>query len=129
MAAIALAQLKHLDRDNAYRRQLASWYIHGLKGNPAINIVPSSPDCESSRHLFVIKVGNRDELMTMLNGNEIYPGVHYTDNIVYSMYSYAEGTCPNARESSDSIISLPMHMNLSKADVDFVCSIVKKYAR
>lgn len=129
MAAIGLVQLKHLDRDNAYRRQLADWYTKGFASNPAVTVIPVSPECEPSRHLFVIKVSNRDELMDKLNENEIFPGVHYTDNICYQMYSYAEGTCPRARDYSNSIISLPMHMNLTKADVDYVCDVVNKYAR
>jgi dTDP-4-amino-4,6-dideoxygalactose transaminase len=34
MAAIALAQLPHLERDNAYRRQLAEWYAKGFEQYP-----------------------------------------------------------------------------------------------
>lgn len=34
MAAIGLVQLKYLDRDNAYRRQLAEWYQRRLSKHP-----------------------------------------------------------------------------------------------
>mgnify|MGYP003621616017 FL=1 len=128
MAAIGLTQLKYVDRDNAYRRQLASWYDQAFKGyEDKIKLIPVPQDCESSRHLYIIEVDKRDELLLALNESEIYPGVHYRDNTEYDMYSYGKGTCPNAHRLSERIISLPMHMRLTKNDVDFVASKVIEY--
>ena len=77
MAAIGIVQLRHLDRDNAYRRQLAKWYTEGFKDyTDKIKLVHVPDECESSRHLFQIIVDKRDELMLALNQQEIYPGVH-----------------------------------------------------
>lgn len=129
MAAIGLVQLKYLDRDNAYRRQLASWYRQNLSGHDAIGIVPVAPGCESSHHLLQLRVKDRDALMLALNEHEVYPGVHYRDNTEYRMYAHGHGTCPNAAKASQEIISLPMHMNLTKADVDLVSELVVKYAK
>jgi dTDP-4-amino-4,6-dideoxygalactose transaminase len=67
--------------------------------------------------------------MENLNQNEIYPGVHYRDNLEYEMYSYARGTCPKAHELSESILSLPMHMNLTKTDVDYICKTINDFTR
>ena len=128
MAAIGLVQLKYLDRDNSYRRQLAEWYDQNFKGfSSKIKPVPVAIDCESSRHLYVIAVDNRDELLLALNESGIYPGVHYRDNTEYSMYNHAYGTCPNSHKLSEQIISLPMHLQLTKQDVDFICETVIKY--
>lgn len=129
MAAIALVQLKYLDQDNAYRRQIATWYRAAFAGSTAVRIVPTAPDCESSQHLLQIRVGNRDPLMLALNEHEIYPGVHYRDNTRFPVYAHAAGTCPEAARASDEIISLPIHMRLTKADVDLVAEIVTRYAR
>ena len=85
MASIGLVSLRYLDRDNAYRRTLADWYVEGLKDCDNVKIVPVAPDCESSRHLFQILIDNRDELLLALNANGIYPGVHYRDNTEYKM--------------------------------------------
>ena len=60
MAAIGLVQLKYLDNDNSYRRQLASWYEELLGGHANVRLVPitkglrivtpSVPDsCQESR--------------------------------------------------------------------------------
>lgn len=129
MAAIGLVSLKYLDQDNAYRRQLALWYEEGFKGHKNIQTIPMAKNCESSRHLFQIKVENRDELLLALNEAEIYPGVHYVDNTEYKMYSYAKETCPNAHKTSSMILSLPMHMRLTKKDVDYIIEKVIEYAK
>jgi dTDP-4-amino-4,6-dideoxygalactose transaminase len=129
MAAIALVQLKYLDQDNAYRRLLATWYRQNLKGQPAINIVPVAPNCESATHLLQVRVKNRDAVMLALNEHEIYPGVHYRDNTNYTMYAYAKGTCPNAANASQEIISLPLHLGLTKPDIDHVSELLIRYAK
>lgn len=128
MAGIGLAQLKYLDRDNAYRRQLAQWYAQGFEPyKDKIGMVTVPKDCESSRHLFQIIVDKRDELMLALNQQEIYPGVHYVDNTEYRMYAYADGTCPNARYYSEHVISLPMHMRLTHEDVLRIINAVVEF--
>ena len=128
MAAIGLVQLKPLDRDNAYRRQIAEWYTKGFEGYPdKIKLVDIPENCESSRHLFQIIVEDRDDLMAYLNEHEIYPGVHYTDNTEYRMYSYAKGTCPKAAYISNHVISLPIHMRLTYEDIQAVIKNVVEF--
>jgi len=127
MAGIGLVQLKYLDQDNAYRKQLAKWYDEGFQNYPQIKPIRTAPDCDSSRHLYVIEVDKRDELLLALNESEIYPGVHYRDNTEYRMYEYAKGTCPNSHRISERIISLPMHLRMQKADVDRVVEHVIRF--
>lgn len=127
MAAIALVQLRYLDRDNAYRRQICKWYDEAFAGISSIRPVPIAPNCESSRHLYIIEVDDRDELLKTLNENGIYPGVHYIDNTNYEIYAYGKGTCPNAHRLSERILSLPLHMRLNKKDVDHVAETIIRY--
>lgn len=129
MAGLALVGLKYLDVDNAYRRQLAVWYRANIEGSKQVKVVPIAPGCESSTHLLQIHVQNRDALMLALNEHQVYPGVHYRDNTEYRMYVNAKGTCPKANQASQEIISLPMHMNLTKSDVDQVSELVLRYAQ
>jgi len=124
MAAIGLVQLKYLDQDNAFRRQIAQWFHNAFKNCSSIRMVPIAPGCESSRHLFQVMVENRDELILALNENKVYPGVHYRDNTEYDMYSYAKGTCPNAQEASRKLLSLPLHLRMTKQDVDTVAGLL-----
>jgi len=126
MAAIALVSLRYLDRDNAYRRQLASWYEHQLAGDDSIRLIPMASGCESSRHLFQVRVSHRDQVLMALNEFEIYPGVHYRDNTEYSLYSHAANQCPKAALASSEILSLPMHMGVTEKDVRFICTTLKQ---
>ncbi|MHC3823829.1 MULTISPECIES: DegT/DnrJ/EryC1/StrS family aminotransferase [Pseudomonas] len=129
MAVMGLVALKYLDRDNAYRRQIANWYRENLAGNDKVRFIDINPECESSTHLVQIRVKNREELMLALNEHQVYPGVHYRDNTEYRMYAHGNGSCPKAALASQEIISLPVHMGLSKADVDTVSQLVAKYAK
>lgn len=129
MAGMALVSLKYLDRDNAYRRQLAAWYEQALAGEDLIRVVPVVEGCESSRHLFQIRVAKRDQVLMALNEYEIHPGVHYRDNTEYKLYSFGSGTCPAAHDASKEIISLPMHMGITHADVKFIAEKLKEIVR
>ena len=56
----------------------------------------------------------------------VHPGVHYRSNLEYSMFQQASGAdaCPKAMQASKTTVSLPMHLGISHADVDFVsCSL------
>jgi len=121
MAAIGLVSLKYVDQDNAYRRQLAAWYDAGLGAVEHITRIPVRPGCESSRHLYQVLVDNRDEVMLALNNQQIFPGVHYRDNTIYKLYAYARDTCPRSFAASAQLVSLPMHMRLTYADVQRIC--------
>ena len=130
MAAIGLVQLRYLDKDNAYRRQLAEWYTEGFRDYPdKIRLVEVPESCESSRHLFQIIVDDRDGLMNALHAADVYPGVHYVENTQYRMYAYAAGTCPKASYISDHVLSLPMHMRLTYEDVQHIIQTVVKYVQ
>lgn len=129
MAGLALVSLKYLDRDNAYRRQLAQWYEELFVGNEKIKTIPMAEGCESSRHLFQIRISNRDEVMMALHEHDIYPGVHYRDNTAYRMYSHGAGMCPISHQVSDEILSLPMHMGVSYNDVVKIVDLVIRYSR
>jgi dTDP-4-amino-4,6-dideoxygalactose transaminase len=129
MAAIGLVSLRYLDRDNAYRRQLAKWYEDILAGDNLIRIVPVAIECESSRHLFQIRVDRRDQVLMALNEYDIHPGVHYRDNTEYKLYSYGVNTCSNAHLASKEILSLPMHMDVTEQDVKFIANTLKKIVR
>ncbi len=124
MASLGLVALKYLDRDNSYRRQLCSWYDELL--GDMFERVPVARGCESSRHLYQILIDNRDEVMLALNEHQIYPGVHYRVNTAYNMYAHMVDTVPKATIASDRIISLPLHMQMTRLDVERICQTLKK---
>ena len=126
MASMGLVALKYLDEDNARRREICNLYDGGFVNEDLVTPIFHNSECESSRHLYQIRVPNRNGVMEYLNSNDIFPGVHYKDNTQYEMYSYAQGTCPNAHKLSEEVISLPLHMFLTEEDIQKVINVVKK---
>ena len=124
MAAMALVALKYLEEDNAYRRRLAVRYDELL--GDEVECVPVAPGCESSRHLYQALVDGRDQVIQGLNGRQVYPGVHYRDNTLYKMYRYAEGTCPRSLRAGARVLSLPLHLRMTDADVCRVAEALKE---
>jgi dTDP-4-amino-4,6-dideoxygalactose transaminase len=45
------------------------------------------------------------------------------------MYAYASGACPNAAKASSEIISLPLHLNLTRNDVNMVSDLLIRYTQ
>ncbi len=129
MAAIALVQLKYLDEDNAYRRELAHCYDKFFADNSNVRIVDAPYKDECSYHIYEIEVDDRDGLMDALAANDIYAGVHYRDNTEYEMYSYDLGKCPKAHESSNKIITMPLHLWLTKEDIKKIATVVNDYTQ
>lgn len=127
MAAIALVQLKYLDRDNARRREIVSKYNKAFANVNNIQIVDAPYPEECSFHIYELIVPDREGLLSALAEHNIYGGVHYRDNTEYSMYRYAQGTCPKAHEISQHLITLPLHMWLTDEDVDTICKVVLEY--
>lgn len=126
MASMALIGLKYLEEDNDYRRKISEKYEKELTKNSIITIKMHEDCVKSSRHLFQIVVDDRNKFMELLNSNGVYPGVHYRDNTNYKIYDYAKNDCPNSKNISEKLISLPLHLNLTDDDVNYVIEQVIK---
>ena len=127
MAAIALVQLPYLDEENQRRREIVERYNEAFEKIPDIRIIKAPYHNECSYHIYELSVPDRDALMSYLAGQDIYCGVHYRDNTEYSMYLYANGTCPKAHEITQHLVTLPLHMWLTNEDVEKIISSVKKF--
>lgn len=128
MGAIALTQLKYLDEENARRREIAKMYTEGFKNNPNIKIVPANYEDGCAYHLYELIVPDREELLNQMAAIGINCGVHYRDNTEYKVYEYAHGTCPNAHEVSQHLITMPLHMWLTDEDVKTIIDNVNQFA-
>ena len=75
-AAVLDVKLKHLDEDNALRKQVAKYYIEHIN-NPAI-ITPKVKDWDAHVfHIFSIRCKQRDELRQYLSENGVQTIIHY----------------------------------------------------
>ena len=122
MASLGIIGLKYLDRDNAYRREIAYWYKQNLKDYS--NIITHENEDETSQHLFQIVVENREQVINYLTDNNIFPGVHYRQNIEYEIFKKETKNYPKSSYYSEHILTLPIHLELSKKDVDYISQIL-----
>lgn len=129
MAGIALAQLPYLDEENARRREMAAMYDKAFENNANIQIIRANYPDECSYHIYEIAVPDREALLSELAKNDIYGGVHYRDNTEFSMYTYAQGTCPKAHEITRHIITMPLHMYMTDEDVARIADIVNNFVK
>ena len=121
-AAIGLAQLNLLDRENGRRAEIASLYRQRLEGIPGLTLPPESADRSSSYHLFPVLVERRNDLVDHLRSNGIDAGVHYRRNDEYAMYE--KTILPGAEYFSAHTLSLPMHLDLTDEDVVRIADVI-----
>jgi dTDP-4-amino-4,6-dideoxygalactose transaminase len=126
-AAVLRAKLKHLDRWNARRREIADHYRELLGGfGIALPLEPSY--AESCYHLFVIKSQQRDLLRNALLANHVECGIHYPVPLhlqpALRSYDHRPGDFRVSENASDRVLSLPMHPHLADLDLVRVAEVI-----
>mgnify|MGYP005867869845 FL=1 len=75
-AAVLDVKLRHLDADNARRKEIAQYYIGNIR-NPQI-ITPQTEDWEANVfHIFPVRCLRRDELQRYLTDHGVQTIIHY----------------------------------------------------
>lgn len=117
LASIGLVGLRHLEEDNAKRRNLSNHYDFWLKDVR----VPNPSDCTQSAHLYPVLVPQRDQVSEHLQKNGIQTGVHYRLNTEYKPFrEFVVKGLPKAESAASRLLSLPMHTYLTEEDVERV---------
>lgn len=131
MATIALTQLPHLDRDNAYRGAIASTYALRLGTDTSKSVRMLALNGYGSGHLcaLVVPREKRDALMGEMRLRGFAPGVHYLPNNEFPAFKGSPGETPVALDLSERLVSLPCHAEMSFEDVHQVCDIIEDIAR
>jgi len=126
-AAVLREKLKHLPAHTAHRRTIARRYVENLSGLPLV--LPNYDD-EAVWHLFVLRADKRDALSQFLREREIQSLVHYPVIIPEQpamKRPYTRGSLPIAERCAREFLSLPIHPELSLAEVDSVCAGVRAF--
>lgn len=129
-AAILRVKLRHLAAWNTRRRKVAKLYFEGFKDCDSIILPEVKDSCFCVWHLFVIRIKNRDAVMTYLKQKGIEYGLHYPIALpncpAFSHQSYVvESSTPNASAWQEEILSLPMGEHLTNEEVKEVIEAVK----
>jgi UDP-4-amino-4,6-dideoxy-N-acetyl-beta-L-altrosamine transaminase len=127
--ALALSQLRKLDRFAAARALLAEHYDRRLAAlAPAIRPVARSPSCTPVRHLYAVLIDfpaigmSRGQLMRRLRDQGIGSQVHYipVPRQPYYRRRYGDNVLPGADAYYRRTLSLPYFVGMTTADVDRV---------
>jgi len=129
-AAILRVKLPHLDAQNARRREIARMYDDGLSGSVTTPIQRVGAD--SVYHLYVVRHPERDALIDALKADDVGTLIHYAIPVhlqaAYADLGYRRGSLPVTERACAEIVSLPMYIGLSDADVERVITSVRAFA-
>lgn len=131
-AGILRVKLRYLTKWNAQRRDRAAEYNRLLAGNGAINL-PCEPSWSNAvYHLYVIRTGNRDGMISHLKETGIGTGIHYPIPLhlqkAYARLNYRVGDFPVAECICDEIVSLPMFPQLTSVQQARVAEEVLEFS-
>jgi dTDP-4-amino-4,6-dideoxygalactose transaminase len=130
-AAVLLVRLARLDAANAARARLAARYDELLAGVGDLRL-PARPDGRTSAwHLYVVRSGERDQLLASLRARGIGAGIHYPVPLhlqpAFRDLGHARGDFPVAEAWASECLSLPLYPELSEADQDRVAAAVREH--
>jgi dTDP-4-amino-4,6-dideoxygalactose transaminase len=125
-AAILRVKLRHLDADNAERREQAARYRDAL-GAIAVRMPSERELARHVYHLFVIRAPERDGLIRHLKQKGIIAGVHYPKP-AHVMPAFRDGSClPVTEQIAKEIVSLPLYPGLDVPSLEQVVRAVASY--
>ena len=123
-AAIGLVQLRKQDELREKRANIAKRYIEAFSNNPNITLPIVKEDRETSWHLFVVKVANRDEVIEELKSRGVGCSVHFIPVHKHpyykDKYGYKDSDYPVANRVFEQSLSLPIFPDMSDEEVDYV---------
>lgn len=128
-AAVLDAKLPHLDNYNKRRKEAANQYDAAFRNIEQITIPYRNGDEDNHVfHQYTLKLKNvdRDALVQFLNSNNIPCGVYYPIPLhkqkAYQDSRYIESDFLVTNELVKNVISLPMHTELDKEQINFITS-------
>ena len=117
-ATIGNIQLKKLEKMNRYKFYLAKQYFEELKTPQKM---PITKDC--SYHLYWIRVKNRKKFRKEMQNKGIETGTHYQPAHLMSIFK-KKSKLPITEEIAKEIVTLPIHSNIKKNDVEYIIKSV-----
>lgn len=132
-AAILRVKLKYLNEYSGKRIGIANMYDIALGDIDQIEI-PFRASYSShvfNQYTLKVKTGDRDDLKKYLESEGIPTMIYYPQPLhfqnAYSQFGAGPGSFPVTEQLSKTVISLPMHTELSEDQVQFICDKISQY--
>lgn len=128
--ALGISQMKKLDKFVTRRKEIANKYNQAFKDVQNITLPKQSNNCNSSWHLYVIQILNKDrkQVFDKLRQLGIGVNVHYIPVYKHPYYQnngYSKTACANAENYYKHAISIPIFPKMTDEEVDYVIENIK----
>ena len=133
-AALGASQMTRLSDYVKRRHQIAQLYNDFLSGLP-LTLPWQHPDAYSAYHLYVIRLqldkidATHCQVFEELQAQDITVNLHYIPvhtQPFYQRMGFKQGDFPEAEKYYSEAISIPMHVNLTDADLVFITNTLRK---
>lgn len=132
-AAVLDVKLKHLDVYTANRQKAAAFYDQAFANHPNLVIPARSKQSTHVFHQYTLQLINTDRkgLQEYLAEKGIPAMIYYPVPLhlqkAYQDDRYKSGDFPVAEKLSETVISLPMHTELTEEQLTYICSHVLQF--
>lgn len=132
-AAILRVKLPHLNDYNNARRKAAAFYDEAFANHPVIKIPARAENSTHVFHQYTLRItnGKRNELKEFLEAKGIPAMIYYPVPLrkqkAYDNGHYNDADFPNTNKLIEEVISLPMHTELDKEQLEFITNSVLSF--
>ena len=131
-AVVLLVKLQHLDSWSQARRRNAAFYDEKFASSGVITPY-ISPDCLSIYNQYVIRVPNRDELVTHLKEKGIGCAIYYPVPMhlqeCFGNLGYKKGDFPQAEKAAEEVLAIPVYPELTDEMKAHVCEVILSFCK
>lgn len=130
-AAVLNEKLKHLNDFSARRNKAASFYDENLKGIAGLKTPYRSKNSTHVFHQYTLQIegGKRDALKAHLEQKGI-PAMVYYPLPLHKQEVFKEMknlTLPVTEKLAETVLSLPMHTELTESQLNYICATIKEF--
>ena len=132
-AALLRVKTRRLAAWNEARRQNAAFYDESLHGLDGLTLPCAERGNHHVYHQYTVRVsdGRRDALQVHLKAQGVQSAIYYPLPIhlqeAYAFLGYRPGDLPESERASQEVLSLPVHPDLSREQVEFAASAVRSF--
>ena len=130
-AAILEVKLSYLETYLSRRKEAAAQYTKLLQEIPELKLPTESSFCTHTYNQYTIQTDRRDALKDFLASHNIPTQVYYPKPLhlqeAYKFLGYKAGDFPVCKSLSAKVLSLPMHTELQKDQINYIAETIKRF--
>jgi dTDP-4-amino-4,6-dideoxygalactose transaminase len=132
-AAILEVKLKYLDEYTAKRNEVADYYDKHLNGISFIDLPVRAQNSTHVFHQYTVKIKgiDRDSFKQYLQEKGVPSMIYYHIPLhlqkAYKQNGFEEGSFPITERLSKTVLSLPIHTEMTEDELSYICQTIKSY--